>query len=70
MPIAIVRPVTLLSIPHLTRWRDLPKVGLAAQLPSGPNSARNLDYRTFWDFLSRKQQAFEDIPQERLEGLS
>lgn len=46
------------------------KVGLAAQLPSGPNSAKNLDYRTFWDFLSRKQQAFEDIPQERLEGLS
>ncbi|KAF9650882.1 hypothetical protein BDM02DRAFT_3185038 [Thelephora ganbajun] len=45
-------------------------VGLAAQLPSGPNSARNLDYRTFWDFLSRKQQAFEHIPQERLEGLS
>lgn len=67
MPVAIVCPVALSPTPHLTH--PFQKVGLAAQLPSGPNSARNLDYRTFWDFLSRKQQAFEDIPQERLEGL-
>lgn len=70
MPVAIVRPVTPLPVPHLTLCLDFPKVGLAAQLPSGPNHSGNLDYRTFWDFLSRKQQAFESIPQERLEGLS
>ena len=68
MPIAIVCP-SILTLTPLSLTPTL-KVGLAAQLPSGPKSIKNLDYRTFWDFLSHDQQAYGDIPQERLEGLS
>jgi len=45
-------------------------VGLAAQLPSGRHSDQNLDRHTFWQFLLDKKEAYEKLPQERLEQLS
>ncbi|KAJ7690500.1 acyl transferase domain-containing protein [Mycena rosella] len=39
-------------------------VGVAAQLPSGDYSLDDLDYRSYWDFLMGKRQAYEDIRPE------
>jgi hypothetical protein len=46
------------------------EVGLAAQLPSGEYAEDNLNHRTLWQFLLAKGQAYEKIPQNRLEQLS
>ncbi|KAH7904616.1 hypothetical protein BJ138DRAFT_1130883 [Hygrophoropsis aurantiaca] len=40
-------------------------VGVAAELPSGSYSHKNLDYKSFAEFLSNKGEAYEDIPSER-----
>ena len=47
-----------------------PQVGVAAKLPSGPDDPRDLDYRSFWDFLMRKGQSRGKIPSERLQGIA
>ena len=43
---------------------------MAAKLPSSPDDPRDLDYRTFWDFLIKKGQSGGKIPAERLQGIS
>ncbi|KZT71132.1 ketoacyl-synt-domain-containing protein [Daedalea quercina L-15889] len=40
-------------------------VGVAAELPSGSWSQRNLDYNSFYDFLLQGGEAYEKIPLER-----
>ncbi|CCL98280.1 uncharacterized protein FIBRA_00274 [Fibroporia radiculosa] len=40
-------------------------VGIAAQLPSGAYSDKNLDYQAFFQFLLEKGEAYEKIPLER-----
>ena len=44
---------------------DPPQVGIGAQLPSGTFSKTNLDYRSFFEFLLQKGEAYEPIPKER-----
>ncbi|TBU55410.1 polyketide synthase [Dichomitus squalens] len=47
---------------------DLPKiavVGIGALLPSGSLYDGNLDYHDFFEFLLRKGEAYEPIPEER-----
>ncbi|CAK5282480.1 unnamed protein product [Mycena citricolor] len=39
-------------------------VGVAAQIPSGGFSEKDLDYRTFWDFLVSGSQAYQQITPE------
>ncbi|PCH35877.1 ketoacyl-synt-domain-containing protein [Wolfiporia cocos MD-104 SS10] len=41
-------------------------VGVAAELPSGSKSERNLDFKDFCEFLLNKCEAYETIPKERL----
>ncbi|KAJ7182483.1 hypothetical protein C8R43DRAFT_868767, partial [Mycena crocata] len=36
-------------------------VGIAAQLPSGPLSAEDLDYASFWDFLVKGEKAYQPL---------
>lgn len=45
------------------------QVGIALELPSGKHSKQNLDYNTFWEFLLEKRDAYEAVPQERLQEL-
>jgi len=45
-------------------------VGQSVQLPSGRHASDNLDYHSFWNFLINKKEAYEDMPAERLEGIS
>ncbi|KAI0694299.1 ketoacyl-synt-domain-containing protein [Cerioporus squamosus] len=40
-------------------------VGIAAQIPSGVTSDRDLDYRSLIDFLLAKGEAYEKIPADR-----
>ncbi|KAF7336300.1 Polyketide synthase [Mycena venus] len=43
---------------------DLPGIaiiGIAAQLPSGSSSSDDLDYTSFWDFLSKGETAHESL---------
>ena len=44
---------------------SLQQVGIGAQLPSGTFSNANLDYRSFFEFLLQKGEAYEPIPKER-----
>lgn len=41
------------------------QVGIAAELPSGTYSKTNLDYKSFFEFLLEKGEAYEKIPLER-----
>ncbi|KAF8209013.1 hypothetical protein K438DRAFT_1960740 [Mycena galopus ATCC 62051] len=36
-------------------------IGIAAQLPSGSSSSDDLDYASFWDFLSKGETAYEPL---------
>ncbi|KAH7907339.1 putative polyketide synthase [Hygrophoropsis aurantiaca] len=45
-------------------------IGVAAELPSGSYSHKNLDYKSFSEFLSNKGEAYEDIPSERFNSQS
>ena len=47
-----------------------PKVGIAAQLPSGKHLQDNLDYNSYWNFLLNRHDAYESLPTERLDGIS
>ena len=44
----------------------LSQIGIGAQLPSGSFSELDMDYRSFFDFLLNKGQAYEKIPADRL----
>ncbi|KAJ7779717.1 hypothetical protein B0H16DRAFT_1299877, partial [Mycena metata] len=43
-------------------------VGVAAQLPSGNYSKDDLNYRSYWEFLLGKGQAYEDLKPELFES--
>ncbi|KAI0695501.1 polyketide synthase [Cerioporus squamosus] len=44
---------------------DIAIVGIAAQLPSGNFANDDLDYTSFLDFLMKRGEAYENIPQAR-----
>ncbi|KAJ6555282.1 hypothetical protein B0H10DRAFT_2201676 [Mycena sp. CBHHK59/15] len=44
-----------------SRRQEIAIVGVAAQLPSGDFSPDDLDFRTFWDFLIEKGQAYQPL---------
>lgn len=67
--LALLLCVYLVSWVDSTLISDL-QVGIAAQLPSGNSSDENLDYRSFWEFLLQKQDAYGSVPAERLQGLT
>ena len=46
------------------------KVGIAAQLPSGAHLPDNLDYKSYWNFLLNRHDAYESLPTARLDGIS
>ncbi|KAI0917633.1 Type I Iterative Polyketide synthase (PKS) [Taiwanofungus camphoratus] len=48
-----------------TRSTPIAIVGIAAELPSGTYSKTNLDYKSFFEFLLEKGEAYEKIPLER-----
>ncbi|KAJ6518275.1 hypothetical protein C8R47DRAFT_1312711 [Mycena vitilis] len=44
-----------------TMQDEIAIVGIAAQLPSGVSSTKDLDYTTFWDFLVKGEKAYEPL---------
>ncbi|KZT25650.1 ketoacyl-synt-domain-containing protein [Neolentinus lepideus HHB14362 ss-1] len=45
--------------------RPIAIVGIAVELPAGPNNAGNLDFTSFCRFLFDKGESYEKIPKER-----
>ncbi|KAL6298078.1 polyketide synthase [Sparassis latifolia] len=61
----------ILAMGAATHCTEIAIVGIAAELPGGSKSAKNLDYKAFSEFLLQKGEAYETIPLERfnIQGL-
>ncbi|KAH7906790.1 hypothetical protein BJ138DRAFT_1071251 [Hygrophoropsis aurantiaca] len=58
------------GVPYLQSPAPIAIVGIAAELPSGLYSRKNLGYKEFFEFLLNKGQAYESIPSDRFNSDS
>ncbi|KAH9934282.1 ketoacyl-synt-domain-containing protein [Fomitopsis serialis] len=53
------------SVMSLSNHHAVAIVGISAELPSGTENEKNLDFDSFYDFLLQGREAYEKIPKER-----